>query len=446
MHFTTLLGRGRIDGEWVENFSRPLSGPRSRALLWEFLREFSAGEGGTETGVRLLRQVFRRIHVIRGPWGRFFRVENVIALPKKSIAYPFDVFRLCVLILLIMAGAPCLLWADAHAASVSAVPAELEKLRANSIDDGRAPLRHGLEVENLLHTSPLSSPRSRVVLVDIFAAQARANMESSRPHTLQVALREPNGSLPFEKNSSFRLPAKRPLAMRRPKPGTLWLAPLDAWCGPGSSGGKRTSAVGCRECGSLPVCHFTKNEEALLFRSFAVEAQRRPNLRIGGYAVDCEAWELKGAADLPEWAPVALRQAGALVNEFRTESLKLDTSPSLADAREYFEDALGETPVEDAAGRLLFERWDDLDWGVSWRRGILSCLDGILYLDWLTNDDFGLSEAREFFEAPFFDATQTRLWYAWLETGGWHEAVVRGRRMGMSVGVRGHVVHLRLYW
>ena len=205
--------------------------------------------------------------------------------------------------------------------------------------------------------------------------------------------------------------------MRRPKPGTLWLGPLDAWCGPGSSGRKYTPVVGCSECGPLPVCDFTQNEAALLLRSVAAEAQRRASLRIGGDALVCDAEKQRGYV-FPGWVPVALRQASALVNEFRTESLKLDTSPNLADAREYFEDALGETPAEDAAGRLLFERWDD----------------------------FGLSEAREFFEAPFFDAAQTRLWYTWLAAGGWHEAVVRGRRMGMSMAVRGHVMHLRLYW
>ena len=270
-------------------------------------------------------------------------------------------------------------------------------------------------------------------------------MEASRSHTLQAALRKSNGCLLFEKISLFPSPSKRPLAMRRPKPGTLWLGPLDAWCGPGSSGRKYTPVVGCSECGPLPVCDFTQNEAALLLRSVAAEAQRRASLRIGGDALVCDAEKQRGYV-FPGWVPVALRQASALVNEFRTESLKLDTSPNLADAREYFEDALGETPAEDAAGRLLFERWDDLDWGVSWRRGILSCLDGVLYLDWLTNDDFGLSEAREFFEAPFFDAAQTRLWYTWLAAGGWHEAVVRGRRMGMSMAVRGHVMHLRLYW
>lgn len=141
-----------------------------------------------------------------------------------------------------------------------------------------------------------------------------------------------------------------------------------------------------------------------------------------------------------------LRQRSELVSGLRMEGLRMDVTPNIADVRAYFEEALDEVPAQDAAGRLRFERWDTVHWGVSWRRGVLSSLDGVLYLDWLANDDYGLSEIREFFEAPFFDAVQTRLWFTWLREGGWHEATLRGRRMGMIVRVRGPVLHLRLYW
>ena len=146
------------------------------------------------------------------------------------------------------------------------------------------------------------------------------------------------------------------------------------------------------------------------------------------------------------WTQAGLRQGTEQVSELRMESLRMDVAPNLADVRAYFEEALGEVPVLDAAGRLRFERWDTVHWGVSWRRGVLSSLDGVLYLDWLANDNFGLSEVREFFEAPFFDAVQTRLWFTWFQEEGWHEATLRGRRMGMIVRVRGQVLHLRLYW
>ena len=234
--------------------------------------------------------------------------------------------------------------------------------------------------------------------------------------------------------------------MRRPKPGTLWLEPLDAWCGPGASRGRHAHTVGSYEPWPVAARHFVRTACAPSCLFGAAESESGCGIPLGWGIVIYEQEKPKRLGHQSEWVPVALRQDGAPVNEFRTESMRLDTSPILADARAYFEEALAETPIEDTSGRLLFERWDDLHWGVSWRRGILSCLDGVLYLDWLTNDDFGLSEVREFFEAPFFDALQTRLWYTWLAEGGWHEAMVRGRRMGMSVRARGHVVHLRLYW
>ena len=438
MHCTTLSGWVRIYGVWVEKFLR--------SLFWELPWELPEGAGGKETGMPFRRQVPRWIYFIRRLWARYSRAGNSIVPPKKSLVRPFDVFRLRVSVVVMMAGASCILWADAGAASVNMVPTGVDAFLANQKGDATVPSGLGSSSEELCedlpedlpYTSHSFCPDSQEVLTDIFP--------TVRADTLRRGASPSHGGFLFEKFSPIRSSSKSPLAMRRPKPGTLWLEPLDAWCGSGPSSGRHASAVGCSERGPLPVCGSTQNGVVSPCLAVAAETKRGANLRMGGDVLNGEPEERKRVAHLPEWVPAALRQAGALVNEFRTESLKLDTSPNLADVREYFEDALGETPVEDAAGRLLFERWDDLDWGVSWRRGILSCLDGILYLDWLTNDDFGLSEAREFFEAPFFDAVQTRLWYTWLAAGGWHEAVVRGRRMGMSVGVRGHVVHLRLYW
>ena len=438
MHCTTLSGWVRIYGVWVEKFLR--------SLFWEL----PEGAGGKETGMPFRRQVPRWIYFIRRLWARYSRAGNSVVPPKKSLVRPFDAFRLRVLVIVIMAGASCILWADAGAASVKMAPAGVDAFLANEKGDATAPSGLGSSpedsFEDLAYTSHPFCSRSQEALFGIFPIEALTNMESLRPDTFRWVPSQSHGGLPFEKFLPIRSPSKSPLVMRRPKPGTLWLGPLDAWCGPGFSGGRQTPAVGCSERVPLPVCESRQNGVVSPCRAVAAETKRGANLRMGGDVLNGEPEERKRVVHLPEWVPAALRQAGALVNEFRTENLKLDTSPNLADVREYFEDALGETPVEDAAGRLLFERWDDLDWGVSWRRGILNYLDGILYLDWLTNDDFGLSEAREFFEAPFFDAVQTRLWYTWLAAGGWHEAVVRGRRMGMSVGVRGHVVHLRLYW
>jgi hypothetical protein len=192
-----------------------------------------------------------------------------------------------------------------------------------------------------------------------------------------------------------------PLTIRRPKPGCLWLEPQDAWCGPRGS-----------ESRAAP--------------------QRRVTLQREGATVPC-GLRVGGNTDKESY-------------EIRNEALKLEIVSDLNDVCAYFEEALGEAPVEDDAGRLRFERTTPTHWGISWRRGVLYGLDGTLYLDWLANDDFGLSELREFFEAPFFDVAQTRLWYAWLEEGGWHEALVHGHRMGMNVRMRGRMFHLRLYW
>lgn len=442
MHCTTLSGWVRIYGGWVEKFLR--------LLLWEL----SGGSGGKETGMPFQRQVPRWMYFIREPLARYYRAGNSMVPPKNLLVRPFEVFRLRVLAVVMMASAPCILCADAVVANVSPVPTEVAPFLANQKGDATASSGLGSFSEDSSEDLPEDPPDmshsfclgSREVLTGIFPTEVRTTRESLRPDTLRRGPAPSHGGFLFRQFSPIRSYSKSPLAMRRPKPGTLWLEPLDAWCGSGIFSGRHTFAVGCGERGPLLICNSTQNEVVSPSRAFAAEAKAGVNLRMGGDVLNGETEERKRLAHLPEWVPAALRQAGALVNEFRTESLKLDTSPNLADVREYFEDALGETPVEDAAGRLLFERWDDLDWGVSWRRGILSGLDGILYLDWLTNDDFGLSEAREFFEAPFFDAVQTRLWYTWLAAGGWHEAVVRGRRMGMSVGVRGHVVHLRLYW
>ena len=286
--------------------------------------------------------------------------------------------------------------------------------------------------------------------------------------------------------------------MRRPKPGSLWLEPLEAWCGLGVSrdsdlekgrlagrkvyrdGGRDGGCSGMGGAGGIAVgparalwhagrpavpqlecppggleALSTTAERELREPRRALENEAGPRAFVQAKtsvpaSVSMQAtWgEIRAvrAVRAEMWADIGLRQRVEQVSELRMESLRMDVTPNLADVRAYFEEALEEAPVLDAAGRLRFERWDNVHWGVSWRRGVLSSLDGVLYLDWLANDDFGLSEVREFFEAPFFDAVQTRLWFTWLQEGGWHEATLRGRRMGMIVRVRGQVLHLRLYW
>jgi hypothetical protein len=120
--------------------------------------------------------------------------------------------------------------------------------------------------------------------------------------------------------------------------------------------------------------------------------------------------------------------------------------PSLRAVVRYFEEALGEDPVYEAAGRVRFERWEGFSWGASWRRCLLSGGGGSVCLEWWANDDFGVSELREFFEAPFFELTESMVLHQWLGEGGWHSGVLRGARLAMGVLSRGDYLYVRIRW
>jgi hypothetical protein len=125
------------------------------------------------------------------------------------------------------------------------------------------------------------------------------------------------------------------------------------------------------------------------------------------------------------------------------------TLPSLEEVASYFAVALGETPTIDGPQTLRFERLLAFVWGKSWRRCILSGgargAPGVT-LDWWTNDDFGLSELREFFEAPFFRRCESVRFHQWLGQGGAHEADFRGHRLRMVMGKRDGVFFVRIQW
>jgi len=125
------------------------------------------------------------------------------------------------------------------------------------------------------------------------------------------------------------------------------------------------------------------------------------------------------------------------------------TMPTLEEVASYFAEALGETPVIEGQQRLRFERWLVFKWGSSWRRCVLSGAASAgagVTLDWWTNDDFGLSELREFFEAPFFRQCESLRFYQWLGEGGAHEADFRGHRLRMAVRRRDGVLFVRIQW
>jgi hypothetical protein len=129
--------------------------------------------------------------------------------------------------------------------------------------------------------------------------------------------------------------------------------------------------------------------------------------------------------------------------------LFLMTLPTLEEVASYFVEALGEAPVIDGPQKLRFERLLTFVWGKSWRRCVLSGgargAPGVT-LDWWTNDDFGLSELREFFEAPFLRRCESVRFHQWLGEGGAHEAEFRGHRIRMVMEKRDGVLFVRIQW
>ena len=187
-----------------------------------------------------------------------------------------------------------------------------------------------------------------------------------------------------------------PLALKRPKPGSIWQGPKALWCRlpPGLGSGEVSPAE----------------------------------------AADPEAPPAEASHPPPYLSPLLLFFV---------------TLPTLEEVASYFAEALGETPVIDGPQRLRFERLLTFVWGKSWRRCVLSGGAGGapgVTLDWWTNDDFGLSELREFFEAPFFRRSESVRFYQWLGEGGAHEADFRGHRLRMVMGRREGVFFVRIQW
>ena len=194
------------------------------------------------------------------------------------------------------------------------------------------------------------------------------------------------------------------LALRRPKPGSIWQGPKELWCKfpPGQGAGSILPAE----------------------------------------AADPDAPPAEASPPPPAEASPPPPYLSPLVLFFMT-------LPTLEEVACYFAEALGENPVIDGPQRLRFERLLGFVWGKSWRRCVLSGgargAPGVT-LDWWTNDDFGLSELREFFEAPFFRECESIRFYQWLGEGGAHEADFRGHRLRMVMGKRDGVFFVRIQW
>ncbi len=193
-------------------------------------------------------------------------------------------------------------------------------------------------------------------------------------------------------------------AIRRPKPGRLWNGPVEAWC---------------------------------FFRQAT-----NPWLLFGGS--DLEGLEDgDGEAQGPGLGPDEIMPRPVPLLLF------LRSLPTIGEVSLYFAEALGQVPVAELGCRIRFERLLVFTWGSSWRRCVLS--EGVrgapgVTLEWWTNDDFGLSELREFFEAPFFRQSESVRFYQWLGEGGTHEADFRGHRLRMSVRKRDGGLFVRIQW
>lgn len=139
---------------------------------------------------------------------------------------------------------------------------------------------------------------------------------------------------------------------------------------------------------------------------------------------------------------------GALQKDapLEVEASRSRVPPSLKAVVRYFEEALGEDPVYEEGDKFRFERWEGFAWGASWRRCLVSGGGGAVCLEWWANDDFGVSELREFFEAPFFELSESLVLHQWMSEGGWHSGVLRGARLAMGVLARGDYVYVRIRW
>ena len=119
--------------------------------------------------------------------------------------------------------------------------------------------------------------------------------------------------------------------------------------------------------------------------------------------------------------------------------------PSADQVAQYFSEALDERPVCQGRDMVVFQRSECFGWGVSWRRGLVEVLPFGVGVRWLANDDFGLSELREFFEAGFFKPADTERFYRWLAEGGWHQESLEGGvtlKMGVLRGRRATMVEI----
>jgi hypothetical protein len=114
----------------------------------------------------------------------------------------------------------------------------------------------------------------------------------------------------------------------------------------------------------------------------------------------------------------------------------------------YLKGAFGERAISLGGGEYQFERRDEYDGEWSWRTvrvGRGSDGSGVR-VQWWCNDDWGVSELREFFEADFFSPEETLALYRWMGSGGAHEGEFSRKKLVVEVLVSEEGMYFELQW
>lgn len=262
------------------------------------------------------------------------------------------------------------------------------------------------------------------------------------------------------------------LRCRRWRPGDLRLGLREAWCGVGTGAANQVNDVGppavSSGAGPLEIGTLGKNwiqlvgaggnsegapdphepqfslQQAQLAEWHVPELTERCLRAEAGTGPARRVGFLRGRReDSPRADPV---RPPPFWTASRPGLLALRLTPGFLQVKRYLEEALAERPIQEFRGRLLFERRERFRWGVSWRRCILDSPAGGVRLQWFANDDYGMSELREFFEAPFFSEAETEQFYRWLGRWGWHEGPFRHGAVWMGVLPGDGLIFVEIFW
>jgi hypothetical protein len=167
-----------------------------------------------------------------------------------------------------------------------------------------------------------------------------------------------------------------------------------------------------------------------------------------------EAWCYREEGSSPGLSPspfpvrkCVIRRAAPGVEGGAGETEEPSDSP-VARVLGYLKGAFAEPAISLGGGEYQFERRDEYDGEWSWRTvrvGRGSDGSGVR-VQWWCNDDWGLSELREFFEADFFSLEETLALYRWMGIGGAHEGEFSRKKLAVEVLVSDEGMYFELQW